>query len=160
MYKLNKLKINSKILKQIYYSLIYPYLFYNCVSYSGTFDVHLHRVVILQKRAIRILSRASYFEHTDPLFARHKILKFEDVCRLSLGLYVYDNLDSFNAISHNYNTRNSSNLRPARSRLSITQNSIEVTGPNLWNDIPPDIQNSISREVFKHKYKTYLLSFY
>ena len=160
MFKLFKLKINSRILKQIYYSLIYPYLLYNCVSYSGTFDVHLHRLVILQKRAIRILSGASYLAHTDPLFAMHKILKFEDICRFSVGLYVYDNQDSFNFIDHNYNTRNSSNMRPAQSRLTITQNSIDVTGPNVWNDIPTDIKNSSSREVFKYKFKNYLLSHY
>ena len=160
LYKLSKMKISLKVLKSIYYSLIYPYLLYNCISYSGTYDVHLHRIVILQKRAIRIMSGASYLEHTDPLFALHKILKFEDICKLSVGLYVYDNLQFFSTPNHGYNTCNSSNLRPNRSRLTVTQNSIDVKGPKIWNDIPAEIQNSSSREVFKFKYKDYLLSSY
>ena len=36
MYKLSKLRIKTKVLKQIYYCLIYPYLLYNCISFSGT----------------------------------------------------------------------------------------------------------------------------
>ena len=160
MHKLSKMKIPIKILKNIYYCLIYPYLLYNCVSYSGTYDVHLHRIVLLQKRAVRILSGATFLAHTDPLFALHNILKFEDICKLSVGLYVYDNLQCFTTPNHQYNTRNSSDLQPARSRLTVTQNSIDVIGPNLWNSIPLEIQNSISREVFKYKYKNYLFSSY
>ena len=160
LYKLSKLRISTNIMKNIYYSLIYPYLLYNCVSYSGTYDVHLHRLVILQKRAIRIISGASYLAHTDPLFALHKILKFEDICKLSVGLYVYDNRESFPMANHSYNTRNSTNLRPTSSRLTITQNSIKVIGPNIWNSIPIEIQNSSSRESFKHNYRNYMFSSY
>ena len=159
MRKLNALK---KKLKQIYYSLIYPYLLYNCPSYSGTFNVHLHRIIILQKRAVRIICGASYLAHTEPLFRMHNILKFEDICKLSVGLYVYDNQISFlPAVAyHNYDTRNVSNVRPARSRLAITQNSIYAIGPTIWNSIPAEIQNSISREIFKNQYKKFLVSAY
>ena len=51
-------------------------------------------------------------------------------------------------------------MQVARSRLTITKNSINVIGPNVWNSIPVDIQNSITRESFKFKYKLLLLSFY
>ena len=139
---------------------MYPYLLYNCLSYSGTFNVHLHRIIILQKRAIRNISGASFHAHTEPLFALHNILKFEDICRLSVGLYVFDHREIFLPVNHNYNTRNSSNMQVARSRLTITKNSINVIGPNVWNSIPVDIQNSITRESFKFKYKLLLLSFY
>ena len=160
MRKLSKLKINSKILKQIYYSLVYPHILYNCLSYSGTFNVHLHRIIVLQKRAIRIISGAPYLAHTEPLFALHKILKFEDICRLNVGLYVYDHRESFFPASHNYDTRNSANMQIARSRLTITQNSINVIGPNIWNSIPIEIQNSLTRNSFKYNYKNFLISSY
>ena len=130
------------------------------MSYSGTFNVHLHRIVILQKRAIRIISGASYLAHTEPLFTLHKILKFEDICRPSVGLYVYDHREIFLPANHNHNTRNFPNMQALRSRLTITQNSINVKGPNIWNSIPIEIQNSITRESFKYKNKNFLLSFY
>ena len=163
MYKLSKLKMKTKVLKQIYYCLVYPYLLYNCISFSGTFDVHMHRLITLQKRAIRKIANAPFLDHTDPLFSAQKILKFKDICKLSIGLYVFDHLEAFlptDNQNHNYNTRNCSNLRPARSRLTITQNSINVTGPNLWNSIPNEIRISLSRESFKHNYKNFLLASY
>ena len=62
--------------------------------------------------------------------------------------------------SHDYATRGHDDLRPLPARLTLTQNSISVVGPNIWNSIPEDIQNSPSYNCFKFKYKKHLLSFY
>ena len=44
--------------------------------------------------------------------------------------------------------------------LAVTQNSLSVVGPNLWDTIPAEIQNCPSKNSFKFNYKKYLLSFY
>ena len=62
--------------------------------------------------------------------------------------------------SHAYPTRGQNELLPHSARLTLTQNSISVAGPNIWSDIPEDIRNSPSRNSFKFKYKKHLLSFY
>ena len=62
--------------------------------------------------------------------------------------------------SHEYNTRQRENLLPPHARLTLTQNSMSVVGPNIWNSIPEDIRNSPSRNSFKFNYKKFLLSFY
>ena len=38
---------------------------------------NLNRVVLLQKRAVRIVSKEAFDAHTDPVFKVLKILKFE-----------------------------------------------------------------------------------
>ena len=45
------------ILKNIYYSLIYPYLIYGNLIWGGTYKIHLEPLFVLQKRAVRILSK-------------------------------------------------------------------------------------------------------
>ena len=62
--------------------------------------------------------------------------------------------------SHSYHTRGRDELLPHSARLTLTQNSISVAGPNIWNTIPEEIRNSPSRNSFKFNYKKYLLSFY
>ena len=161
IYKLSTLNIPSIILKQVYYAIVYSYLNYNAICYASTYETHLHRLFLLQKRVVRILSRAPFFAHTDPLFFANGILKIYDIYKLNVGLYMFNHWQSGQYDrTHHYNTRNRDNLLPSRPRLTITRSSLAVAGPNIWNTIPVDIQNSPSRESFKFRYKKHLLSFY
>ena len=62
--------------------------------------------------------------------------------------------------SHDYSTRMGSELLPGYARLTLTENSMLVAGPNVWSSIPDDIKNSPSRNSFKFEYKRFLLSSY
>ena len=160
MYKLRNY-VSLCVMKQVYYSLIYPYLNYCIRIYAATYSTHLTRLFILQKRAIRIINRESYLAHTNDLFKSNNILKVPDIYRLNVGLYMYDNRRTGHyERNHSHNTRFRSDLIPSRARLTITQNSINVVGPNIWNSIPDYIKESPSRNSFKYQYKQFLLSAY
>ena len=84
-----------------------------------TCPTNLNRIVLLQKRAVRIVSKEAFNAHTDPVFHELKILKFEKKNLLHLVKflrYSYKNNllprsfdDLFLRINdvHNYNPRNS-----------------------------------------------------
>ena len=74
----------SKI--SLYYSLVYPYIQYCNIIWSSTYPSSLNRILLLQKRIIRIVANADYLSHTKPLFKNLKIL---DIFNLKLSvLYV------------------------------------------------------------------------
>ena len=161
IYKLSNEGAPKSVLTMLYYSLAYPYINYNVSSYAGTFDSHLNRIFLLQKRLVRIVNKSEYLEHTDKLFFDSKILKIHDVYKLNVGLYMYENSGSglYNR-NHAYNTRNRNELLQNRARLTITENSINVVGPSIWNSIPERIRTSPSKDSFKSQYKYFLLSQY
>ena len=70
LFILNRLvnKFNMKSLLSIYYSLVYPHLNYCNLIWGNASKSLIHDLFLLQKRAIRIVSRASYRCHTDILF--------------------------------------------------------------------------------------------
>ena len=161
LYKLSQLKMPFKVLKQLYYNLIYSYLNYNVCCYASTYGSHFNKLFLLQKKAIRIINNASFLEHTDPLFYSNGILKVQDIHKLNVGLYMYEHRTSAQFIRHHdYSTRGHDDLLPQSARLRLTQNSISVVGPNTWRSIPESIRNSPSRNSFKISYKKFLLSFY
>ena len=161
IYKLSKLKMPSCTLKQLYYNLIYSHLNYNVCSYGSTYNTHINRLYLLQKKAIRIINNAPFLAHTDPLFRSCKILKIHDIFKLNVGMYMYDHgLSGQYSRVHEHDTRHHDDLIPDQIRLSVCQNSLSVVGPNIWNSIPSEIQISPSRKSFKFRYKDYLLSFY
>ena len=107
------------------------------------------------------MSGASFLDHTDPLFSSNKILKIHDLYKLNIALYMYERSDN-DAFQrdHHYDTRNRNELRPHRPRLTATENSLKVIGPIIWNSIPGNIQNSLTRSSFKYQYKNNLLAAY
>ena len=161
LYKLNQLKASKFVLKQTYHCLVHSYLNYNICCYAGTYDTHLNRLLLLQKRAIRIINKSTFLANTDPLFYSNKILKIHDMYKLNVGLYMFDRWESGSYDrTHDYNTRNRDSLVPNTARLTVTQNSLSVVGPNLWNTIPQLIQHSPSKLSFRNRYKEFLLSQY
>ena len=74
---LNRLKhiLPQHILTTIYNSLINPYLHY-CILTWGT---NTERLFLLQKRAIRTITKSHLLAHTDNLFKQLKILKVDDI---------------------------------------------------------------------------------
>ena len=56
----------------------------------------------------------------------------------------------------NFNTRNSVNLRSTYHKKKISQQSIRIAGPRIWNNFPILCKSSISLHSFKKLLKKYL----
>ena len=69
--------LNKNSLYTLYYSLVYPYLYYCACVWGLTYHSNLEHLVTLQKRAVRTISRSAHDAHTDPIFKSLKLLKFE-----------------------------------------------------------------------------------
>ena len=160
MYKLKHV-VTASTLKSLYYALIFPYLNYCVVVWGAAYDSHLEPLVLLQKKAVRIINKAPYLAHTNPLFLSNKILKLKDLFKYNLCLHIYLNPDHFNHVNNNrYNFRNSQNLIVPYERLTQTQQSTYYQATTAWNSLPFDVRESSSVTSFKYKLKCYLISHY
>ena len=149
-------------LRNLYFNLIHPYLIYCLPIFGATYDNHLQPLIILQKRAVRTISRAGYFDASEPLFKSQNILKFQDLYKFSLACYVFKNPSLLNSFSrtHDYNTRNRNLLLPPFERLRSTSQSVIFNGINIWNEIPDDIKACHTLNNFKYKLRKYLIQQY
>ena len=155
-------------MRSLYYSLVYPYLIY-CVSVWGSiYQSNLNRIIILQKKIIRITSKVSFDAHTGVLFKEQEILKFSDIYLYQMGKYMYlfqrgllPNYfrDMFTLASqiHSYNTRNSSLFYIPHCRPNFRKFSIRFQGPTFFNSLSQEIQNNKSISLFGKRLKKFLL---
>ena len=60
--------LNKTSLCTLYYSLVYSYLHYCSSVWGSTYQANLKRLITLQKKVIRIISRSSFDAHTNPIF--------------------------------------------------------------------------------------------
>jgi hypothetical protein len=92
------------------------YYVWNFIMYNSC---HVHNILLLQKKAIRVITRSSHRAHCKPLFSQEKILTV-------INLYIYcfnlhkkevTRARTINGI-HSHNTRNSCNIYIPYHRLS------------------------------------------
>ena len=160
---INRIKdlVPNSVLFNLYFTLIYPYFNYCNIAWSGTHRVHLYPLIVLQKRAVRIIHRKPFLFPTNNLFFSSRLLKIPDIYAFKLGLFIYDIRDVPEFVrNHNYNSRYRNLLNPPFARLSLSQNSVYFAGIQIWNSIPQPIQNSTSISLFKRHLKSHLISNY
>ena len=121
----------------------------------------MNPLILLQKRLIRILSDARYYDTTTPLFYKMGILKLEDLYKFNVLLQTRKRISSgaFETY-HSLNTRNRHLAVPEFQRLSRTQQSCNFIGPKLWNELSSEIRNAKNLSSFKSKLRKYFISQY
>lgn len=154
LYAISKAKcvLNRKHLVTLYYALIYPHLLYGITLWGNTYNVHLNKLYIVQKKIIRIIMNADYYASSEPLFKSLNILKLSDVYNLQVAKYVFSFVrcslpESLNNVfilmgnSEIHFTRQvkALKLRQPKARTATSSRSILTMGPKIWNIISPDL---------------------
>ena len=154
--------VPKTLLRNIYFSIVQPYIIYCLPIFAATYHVHLEPLILLQKRAIRAINNAAFRAHTDPLFFNNKILKVPDLYKHSLGCYIFKNqhLIDLNSRSHDHFTRNRVSTLIPVARLRATEQSVIRNALLIWNEIPPDIRNCLTFSNFKFEFRKHLLDQY
>ena len=79
--------MSGNMLLTLYNSFVLPYLNYSIITCGGGSTAYCNRLIIIQKRAVRIISNVGHRDHAPPLFANLKLLKFNDLYHLNLGTF-------------------------------------------------------------------------
>jgi len=79
---INKLKcfLPQNILKMVYNSFLLPHINYGLLLWGQNNG----RIFKLQKWAMRAITCSKYNAHTEPIFAKLKLLKIEDIHKVAL----------------------------------------------------------------------------
>ena len=154
---LNRLKkfLPSSILILLYNSLILPHLQY-C---SLIWGFRPGRVAKLQKRAVRLLTNSKYNAHTEPLFKKLNLLKFEDIFKCNALRFIHKILNEsvphyfvniFTPVSQDriYATREASKISNSlRKYRANTQSALYCTRhylPKLLEETPEIVSDKLS----------------
>ena len=84
-----KMSFPKYILKTLYSTLILPYLNYGVLAWGNSYNYQLDKLLILQKRVMRIICHTDRLSHTNCLFFENKILKIHDLYNLFLGCCMF-----------------------------------------------------------------------
>jgi hypothetical protein len=161
VYALNATKnfLSKANLKLIYYSLIHPYLTYGILLWGNAYKKHTNKLLVMQKKAIRSITKSKYNDHAAPLFKELKIPNIHDIYKIQLGKFIFCSLSNKLPIPlcnmhiqnneiHQYNTRTSNNMHLPPFRSELVHQSFIYQAPFLWANIPDTIKLSANVKCF------------
>jgi hypothetical protein len=100
--------IPEKSLTELYHSMFHSHLLYCINVYSCTSIKNLNRIKLLQKKAIRIITKSKHNAHTNTLFKKMKILPLESLLK-------FKKLQFMHSVHYNYCPKSFINTFPKRS---------------------------------------------
>ena len=77
--------LDLKMLKQLYYTLIYPYFTYGVMSWGNTYKSSLTKISTKQNKCLRNMFFAYSRESATPYYNLMEILKFENIFKLKIA---------------------------------------------------------------------------
>ena len=146
LFKIRKF-VDNKILRSIYFAISESNLNYCSLVWAQNYNA-INRLVILQKKALRIMNYQPRNSHTSPLFRKAAVLKFKDKINLENILFIsksinnllpslFNNWFVFSSDTHKYNTSWSSNdkLQKYSYRTNTYgKNLIIISAIESWNN--------------------------
>lgn len=166
--KIMKHLLDLKHLKLLYNAYLRSALDYGSALFTTASMTTMKPIIILQKKAIRLVCGAGYRDHTAPLFKREKLLRFEDIktfniCRF-MHDYRHDRLPEIfrnewlrNNQIHNYPVRNQDDFFIPVCNKNYLKLHPYFHFPKIWNLLPANLKLIDSRNIFKKELYDYLI---
>ena len=117
---------------------------------------------MLQKRAVRLIHKVEFLNHTNSLFLKSKIMKFCDIVEFQTVQMLYKARYKllpgqiqrrFQERTGCYELRDELNFRTQKHSSTLKSFSPTVNGVQLWNKLEMELKRSPNINLFKYKYK-------
>ena len=154
----------------LYKTLFEPHLDYCNVIWCNTYETHLSKLLVLQRKIIRAISWSEYRAHAPPLFHRLGLLRlteFNDYHNVCIMFQVVNGVNArlselipIRYPQHTYSTRNTDHIYGKDRKLVCTGHSVVCRGPQLWNELDDRLRKVRSFSKFKKEIKVVLMSPY
>lgn len=156
-------------LRSLYFALVHSHLSYSPIITSCTNASNIQKISLVQRKAIRIITKTNYHEHTAPLFKSLQILPYQQ-------LITFAKLNFMHSFTYNYcppsfnttwrsnnertdipNLRNADLLTIPSPRIELFKKSPIYSLPKLWNDLD-DLKLQHRKTTFRISLKEKLLN--
>ena len=165
--------VHIDTLISVYYALVHSYLKYGIMSWGNASSSVLEPLINLNTRAVRIMTFAPFGNiDVKSIYKYLNILEIPQLFTLESGKFIFKSENGLlpnvniakhfelrNAnVNHQYGFRNHGiHLQTIICDRSHGKKSIQFRGSKLWNDLSEELRNSNSLNIFKRRYKKFLL---
>lgn len=149
--------LSVQYLLTTYHALFHSHVAYGIVVWGHSTSTR--DILLLQKRALRIITNAGHIDHCRPIFRELKVLTVTSQYVYNILTAIKDNLGSFGKREeqHSYGTRRRGELDLPRYRLNLSQKAYPYSAMKIFNTLPEGIRN-LDSTAFRTRVKTLLIN--
>jgi len=142
--------------KSVYFAFFQSIIKYGLLIWGNSCKIK--EVLILQKKAVRLMAGAEPLEHCKPLFTKLGLQTIINLYIFECTSYAINNLKFalFGSDFHDYNTRNKSKISIEYCRLTKSQQSHIITSQQIYNKLI-HLSDKYSVKDFLSKFYSWLL---
>ena len=87
---MNRMKpfLPQNTLRMIYNTLVVLHMTYSCEVWGSTYPSNITKIILIQKKALRIMNNLNFLDHCDHLFDK-KVLRFQELTKLKIATFMY-----------------------------------------------------------------------
>lgn len=145
--------------RSMYFAFVHSRLSYCLPVWGGAASYLLNKIILIQKKAIRLIYNAYFLAHVKPLAYEVRILLLPELYyyKCVINMYKFVNnlpglpcLDCLKRSVSPYNTTRSRYLivRP-HSRTVVRQKSVVINSISIWNNLSPELASIPTLNKFK-----------
>lgn len=170
MYSLNQVKniLDEKYLKLIYFAHFHSYISYCSNLFCVATEKDLKPISILQKKAIRIVTKSKFRDHTAPLFKKLSILPLQKLIYFNIIKFMFqysnnllpiafDNTWVRNIDRGGYVLRNAMDFHVPWRRYFYLNNHPLFKFSQEWNNLNSNIKEIDRQAKFLKLLKNFIL---
>ena len=163
--------VNEATIKSIYYAIFHSHLSYVCTAWGQNLNSK-HRINLLQKKTLQIISFAQYYAHTLPIFAKLNIINFSDLISLcnvcsSINIFLVRLLHFFHIFilassTYGQNTRFASHgllIKPRCNTSKYGTNIFVASAITSWNFFQKEFPSNNMRQISYSQLKVLRITF-
>ena len=160
----NYLPLNIRL--TLYNSIFRSHMEFGILAWGGIALNKLKKITNLQKKCVRNVANKMYRSHSDPIFSKLGILKFDDIFKLNCSLFIHKYMnaklpDSFENVFTPLTGSNRTNSLQVDITKSKSLSSFPTDFlPKVWNANSLHLKNITSLNSFKNNLKQSILSSY
>ena len=155
--------VDDNCLQNLYHSFMQSHINYNILNWSCTHPTFLDPLETKMKKAIHTISFSkTKYDHTEPLFKKHKILPFNEQIKLKKATLLWKITKGYvpppvcNLFTKKQRNCNKSILPKVKNKRD--KMLLEYSCITVWNTVPESIKNLTTLKSFSNNYKEHLLN--
>lgn len=161
IYALSKMAFvcNTKTLKMIYFAYIHSHISFGICLFGSASQCKMNKILVLQKKALRIILNLKYNDSVKEHFSRLKILTVYGQYILDTVMIVRGETDTpiKDAPVHSYNTRGKREIVKEHHRLKFFEKKPTYIGNLFLRHLPKRFKEEKNIKKFKKQIKEYLI---
>ena len=143
----------KQILISVYYSLVFPHLYYGIIVWGSTSNNLLNRLQVLQNKCLRVNDGWQFKQKIKPLYEKYDFLNINQIHFFEAAKFMYycvhrpqpaifDDYYKFvtNVSRYRLSSVNDDKLYLPLFKKKSGQNSIKYKGVKIWNSLPKTLK--------------------